>query len=123
RCDVPSPIDVFAASTHYHQRGTGMKVWLDSSAASPSATPFFETHDWEHAPNFAGPLHVDAGSSFRFQCDYFNADPVDVFQGPNAATSEMCVFAGLYYPKLDQNFDECMGLSVVGTGAQACGDE
>jgi hypothetical protein len=123
RCGVPSAIHLFAASTHYHQRGTGMKVWLDPSAASPSSTPFFETHDWEHAPSFTDPLAVAAGSFFRFQCDYFNSDSVDVFQGPNAATSEMCVFGALYYPKVDGPFETCADLSVTGTGTHPCSDE
>jgi hypothetical protein len=123
RCSVPSPITLFAASTHYHQRGTGMRVWVDPSISSPTAAPFFETHDWEHAPNFTDHLAVDAGSLFRFQCDYFNADAVDVFQGPNAATSEMCVFGALYYPKIDGEFEHCADLSVIGTGTKSCYDQ
>ncbi len=123
RCSVPRAINVFSASTHYHQRGTGMKVWIDPGASSPSAMPFFETTDWEHSPNFTGLLAVDAGSLFRFQCDYFNKDAVDVFQGPNAATSEMCVFGGLYYPKIEGDFEGCAGLSVIGTGTATCSDQ
>jgi hypothetical protein len=46
-----------------------------------------------------------------------------VFQGPNAATSEMCVFAGLYYPKIEGDFEQCFDLSVIGTGTQTCSDE
>jgi len=34
------------------------------------------------------------------QCEYANPDVTEVFQGPNAATSEMCVFAAIYYPKI-----------------------
>ena len=97
-----------------------MKVWLDESASAPTANPFFETHDWEHAPNFTRPLHVTAGSSIRTQCDYFNGDTTEVFQGPNAATSEMCVFAGLYYPKIEGEFEQCAGISVAGNGTQPC---
>jgi hypothetical protein len=66
-------------------------------------------------------LAVRAGSAFRFECAYTNNDPVDVFQGPNAATSEMCVFAGLYYPKTQGDFEGCADLSVTGHGDQACG--
>ena len=122
-CSVPKDITIFGASTHYHQRGTGMKVWLDELASAQTANPFFETHDWEHAPNFTGPLHVTAGSSIRTQCDYFNGDATEVFQGPNAATSEMCVFAGLYYPKIEGDFEQCAGISVAGNGTQPCPDQ
>jgi hypothetical protein len=121
RCSVPSDINVVAAFTHYHQRGTSMRVWVDPSMSQESSTPFHETHDWEHPADFHGPLAVPAGSAFRFQCDYTNGDAVDVFQGPNAATSEMCVFAGLYYPQATGEFDTCADLSITGRGDKACG--
>ena len=124
RCTATSDINILAASTHYHQRGTGMQVWLDPpSPSTPTTAPFFETHDWEHATNFLGPFAVAAGSVFRFQCDYFNTDAVEVFQGPNAATSEMCVFAGLYYPKADGAFDDCASRSFLGYGTHTCSDQ
>src|SRR5262249_51544791 len=49
-----------------------------------------------------------------------NTEAVEVIQGPNAATSEMCVFASLYYPKQNREFDNCLNLSVEGTGTDAC---
>jgi hypothetical protein len=65
-------------------------------------------------------LAVSAGSVFRFECDYTNNDTVDVFQGPNAATSEMCVFAGLYYPQAGDDFNFCANLSITGHEDKAC---
>jgi len=121
RCSVPSDINVIAGFTHYHQRGTAMRVWVDPSMSQQSASPIHETHDWEHPADFHGPLAVPAGSAFRFECDYTNSDTSDVFQGPNAATSEMCVFAGLYYPQAKGDFETCADLSVTGHGDQACG--
>jgi hypothetical protein len=56
----------------------------------------------------------------RFQCDYNNTDANEVFQGPNAKTSEMCVFAGLYYPKQMSKFEHCHPYSVTGFGTQNC---
>ena len=122
RCSVPSDINVVAAFTHYHQRGTSMRVWVDPSRSQESSAPIHETHDWEHPPDFEGPLGVSAGSVFRFECAYTNGDAVDVFQGPNAATSEMCVFAGLYYPQAKGDFDNCADLSITGHGDKACSD-
>jgi hypothetical protein len=122
RCSVPSDINVITGFTHYHQRGTSMRVWVDPSMKQESATPFHETRDWEHPPDFHGPMAVSAGSAFRFECAYTNPDTVDVFQGPNAATSEMCVFAGLYYPQAQGDFDTCSDLSITGHGDKVCGD-
>jgi hypothetical protein len=97
-----------------------MSIWLDPDATTRSDTPFYQTSDWEHPQTFAGPLKVPTGSYLRTRCDYMNTDAVEVIQGPNAATSEMCVFAGLYYPKQSLQFENCLNLSVEGTGTEAC---
>ncbi len=122
RCSVPANINIITATTHYHQRGTGMRAWIDPKRTEPSSTPFFETHDWEHPPDFHGTLAVSAGSDIRFECAYSNADAAEVFQGPNAATSEMCVLFGLYYPRIEGDFDNCADLSISGHGDKACSD-
>jgi len=122
RCAIPKDINLVTGFTHYHQRGTGMNVWIDPSASAQSAQPFFQTSDWQHPADFHGPLAIPAGSEFRMRCDYKNPDAVDVFQGPNASTSEMCVFAGLYYPRVNDVFEGCLDLSVTGTGPKACSD-
>jgi hypothetical protein len=122
RCSVPKDINIITASTHYHRRGSGMRAFIDPSRTQASSTPFFETNDWEHPPDFHGPLAVSAGSVFRFECAYANTEPSEVFQGPNASTSEMCVLFGLYYPKVEGDFDNCAELSVSGHGTKACRD-
>jgi hypothetical protein len=123
RCNVPVDLTMITASTHYHQRGTGMRVWLDPSPGTPAPATFYETHDWEHSTSFEGPMPLPAGSAVRFQCDYMNTDVNEVFQGPNATTSEMCVFAGLYYPKVTVPFETCTGRSLLGTGTHNCSDQ
>ncbi len=120
RCDVTGDINILTAVSHYHQRGKAMQVWIDPSRSSAAAAPFYETNDWEHPQDFYGPMTMSAGSVVRFRCDYDNPDAVDVFQGPNAATSEMCAFFGLYYPRMTSDFDYCSNLSVTGTGTHAC---
>jgi hypothetical protein len=117
---VPADLTVLTAFTHYHYRGTDMKVWLDPSVTSKAATPFFTTNDWQHPAEFTGPMTWPATSYIRFQCDYDNTDAVEVFQGPNARTSEMCVLAGLYYPKQTGGFGDCNNYSVSGFGTKAC---
>jgi hypothetical protein len=124
RCPIPSDINLLTGVTHYHQRGTGMKVYVDPAAGAPPSTPLFETHDWDHPATFAGPVPIEAGSTVRFGCEFDNASGADeIFQGPNAQTSEMCVFAGLYYPvPADSTFETCRAPSVVGDGPKACLD-
>ena len=125
RCNVPDDINLLNGFTHYHQRGTGMKVYVDSSMTTPNPTPLFSTSDWEHPADFVGPSAIKGGSVVRFQCDYDNTTGTEeIFQGPNAQTSEMCVFAGLYYPvPADaKNWQNCRQPSIVGTGTKACLD-
>jgi hypothetical protein len=122
RCSVPRDINIITASTHYHQRGTGMRAFVDPSMSQATSAPFLETHDWEHPVDFNGPLAVKAGSAFRTECSYSNAASTDVFQGPNAATSEMCVLFGLYYPRIEGDFNSCADISINGSGTQACTD-
>lgn len=122
RCGVPHDTTLISASSHYHQRGTSMRMWIDPSMKVESPTPFHQTTDWEHPADFHGPLSIPAGSAIRFECDFANSDAVDVFQGPNARTSEMCVLFGLYYPKLDEEFAGCADLSITGRGTQTCNE-
>jgi hypothetical protein len=123
RCDVTGNINIITAFTHYHQRGKAEQVWLDPDRASSADAPFFQTTDWEHPEDFHGPMAMGTGSVVRFRCDYQNPDPFDVFQGPTAATSEMCLFAGLYYPRIQGDFEFCANMSVTGTGTHACVDQ
>jgi len=122
RCDVTGDINLISGYTHYHQRGTSMQVWVDPSATAQSDTAFYATNNWEHPQVFQGPMPISKGSVLRTQCHYMNNDSVDVFQGPNASTSEMCVFAALYYPALPGDFNFCANLSVTGMGTHACPD-
>lgn len=124
RCPIPNDIKLLNGFTHYHQRGTGMKVFVDPNGQAPSTTPFYETHDWEHPQDHVGPTPIAAGSTVRFACAYDNTtSETEIFQGPNAQTSEMCVFAGLYYPKMpDSDYENCGHVSIVGEGTKACTD-
>jgi hypothetical protein len=122
RCDMTGDITLVSAYSHYHQRGMNMQVWLDPSAAAPTDTAFYASNNWEHPQEFRGPMPIRKGSILRMQCNYQNLDSVDVFQGPNAATSEMCVFAGIYYPALPGDFDFCSNMSITGMGNEPCSD-
>ncbi len=124
RCNVPKDITLLNGITHYHQRGTGMNVFIDPSKAAPTSAPFYATNDWEHPPDYKGGATIKAGSVVRLGCAYDNsAGSEEIFQGPNAETSEMCVFGALYYPKAaDDYFATCEVPSIVGTGSKACLD-
>jgi hypothetical protein len=121
RCSIPADVTVVNAFSHYHFRGTDMKVFNDLAGQARATTPFYTTTNWEHPQNFSGPSTWKQGDTIRFQCDYDNTSATEIFQGPNAQTSEMCVLAGLYYPRQVSNgFENCAQESVSGFGTQAC---
>jgi hypothetical protein len=120
RCHVGADVTVVTAFTHYHYRGTRMAVFEDVAGQPRSTTPFYTTTNWEHPQTLAGPVTWKQGDWIRYQCDYDNMDATEVFQGPNARTSEMCVLAGLYYPKQYGGFETCENASFLGFGTNAC---
>jgi hypothetical protein len=120
RCAIPTDVTIVSAFTHYHYRGTKMDVFNDGPT-TPAAAPFYSTSDWEHPAAFAGPMPLAKGSFVRTQCDFNNTENDEVFQGPNARTSEMCVLGGTYYPKQD-SFETCAVRSISGFGTKACLD-
>jgi hypothetical protein len=120
RCPVQADVNVLGAYSHYHYRGTQMQVWNDPSLTQKAPMPFYTSSDWQHPQEFMGPTVWKQGSVVRFQCDYSNTGTDEVFQGPNAKTSEMCVLFGLYYPKQSGPFEGCDNYSVSGFGNQAC---
>jgi hypothetical protein len=119
RCYVPADVNVVSAFSHYHFRGVDMKVYEDPGGR-PADKPFYTTNDWEHPQTFEGPKTWKAGDWIRYRCDYENTGSAEVFQGPSAQTSEMCVLAGLYYPKQEGRFDACEDESFIGFGKDAC---
>jgi len=124
RCAVPQDVTLLTGFSHYHQHGTGMTAYSDPSMTTPSTKPIYTSSNWEHPDEIAPGTVLKGGSAFRFICNYDNTSgTTEIIQGPNVKTSEMCAFFGLYYPKLDPNFEGCGTSSFVGTGTQSCSQE
>jgi hypothetical protein len=114
-CTAPAGSNFFSMSTHTHKHATSAIVNFVSGASTqeivhtgtestypPDQQPGTGV-DWEHpgvgtwlSPNF---LKVQAGDSFTYSCSYVNTDPTTaVVVGNTAATNEMCMAIGYYYP-------------------------
>lgn len=123
RCTLPKDITLQTIFPHYHSRGYGYRAFLDLPSQPPSTAPFYTSTDWEHPAAWKdGPLLLKAGTKIRFYCDYNNSGgSAEYFQGPSAATNEMCMFTGMYYPAMDQASEYCLSdMDQFGTGAAAC---
>jgi hypothetical protein len=91
----------------------------DATAAA-AIGPLYETTEWSEPVPRVFPLDPPAtlpsGSSIRYRCDYDNPDSTTVVQGLSAATNEMCMFVGMYWPKADPAMELCLDGRVTGQG-------
>jgi len=113
-CQAPVGSKFFTMSTHTHKHATA--AWVDFIHAG-STTEIVHTGttstypadqeqgsglDWEHpgvglwtTPNF---LTIQQGDSFTYHCSYSNTGTAAVTVGETAASNEMCMAIGYYFP-------------------------
>jgi hypothetical protein len=98
-CTAPVGSNFFAMTTHTHKHATLAQVNYISGGQTMNIV---NTTDWEHpdvglwnAPNF---LTVKQGDSFTYSCSYQNNSAQAVTVGETAATNEMCMSIGYYFP-------------------------
>ena len=98
-CSAPTGSNFFVMTTHTHKHATAAEVNYVSGGVT---TNIVNTTDWEHpdvgvwtAPNF---LTVKDGDSFTYSCSYSNPGSTAVTVGETAASNEMCMAIGYYFP-------------------------
>ncbi len=113
-CHAPVGANFFQMATHTHKHGVVATIDLNSGGQT---TPLVYTGaaqtypadqvpgtgpDYQHpgvamwnAPNF---LTLKAGDSFTYSCSYENDGSTPVLVGDTAASNEMCMMMGYYYP-------------------------
>jgi hypothetical protein len=113
-CTAPVGSKFFSMSTHTHKHATAAVVNFVSGGSSqeivhtgtdttyPAAQQTGTGTDWEHpgvslwnGPDF---LTVKQGDSFSYSCTYVNMASTPVTVGETAASNEMCMAIGYYYP-------------------------
>jgi hypothetical protein len=98
-CSAPIGSKFFVMTSHTHKHAVETKV---NYVHAGTTTNIVDTTDWEHpdvglwnAPNF---LTVQSGDSFTYSCAYSNTGPTAVTVGETAASNEMCMAIGYYFP-------------------------
>jgi len=98
-CTAPVGSKFFAVTSHTHKHATDTKVNFVSGGQTENIV---NTTDWEspdvglfYAPSF---LTVNAGDSFTYSCSYSNTTSQAVLVGETAASNEMCMAIGYYFP-------------------------
>ena len=84
----------FTVSTHAHKRATHTQV-------NDGATIVFQSDNWEHpgaADWRANPNYTFSSGTLTYRCDYTNDTANTVRTGDSAATDEMCMAVGYFFP-------------------------
>jgi hypothetical protein len=93
-CNVPSDAKFYVMSTHLHKQGVHTQV-------TDGAAMVFESNDWEHPGAHdwdASPFYTFASGKLTYKCDYSNPNPYAIHTGNSAATDEMCMAVGYFFP-------------------------
>lgn len=94
-CGVPAGAKFWMMSTHAHKQAT-------KTAVKDGARVVFESLDWEHpgAAMFMTPSTFETFSTGRitYECTYTNTTGRTINSGQSAATDEMCMASGYYFP-------------------------
>lgn len=103
-CGIPKDVNLFTAASHMHSHG------VYYTARSSDGQLLYETKDWaEPEPwTFSPPRLLKAGSTIDVACDFDNPTDQSLSFGESAATNEMCIFVGGYYPALDGEQITCL---------------
>ena len=107
-CQTPAGSKFWLMSTHAHKQA--IKTTVKSGAAA-STNIAFESTDWEHPGGktwMATPFYSFDGNQLTFTCNYTNPTNRIIQSGDSAATDEMCMAAGYYFPATKPVFCYCV---------------
>ncbi|MEO8548786.1 MAG: hypothetical protein ABI678_02390 [Kofleriaceae bacterium] len=106
-CDAPAGAKFWTLSTHAHKQAVDMKI-------SDGTSMLFDSQDWEHPGTkdwTASPFYSFAGK-INWTCTYDNTGDnknSTISQGTSAATDEMCMATGYYFPATKAQFCVAQG--------------
>ncbi|HVU01117.1 MAG TPA: hypothetical protein VHE30_05170 [Polyangiaceae bacterium] len=111
-CPIPKDVNLALLWSHMHARGVGFIAVTSDDRAAERVGNLFETRDWSEpqarAFSYAPPVVLHAGTSITYTCDYDNPTSNTFTQGPSAATNEMCILHGMYWPRLPASVETCL---------------
>ena len=90
---------------------------------SDASSMVYDNTDWEH-PSVkqwtATPFYTFASNNVSWACSYANGGSTTIQEGQSAATNEMCMATGYYFPAMGPKFEvelynngspsQCVGL-------------
>jgi hypothetical protein len=102
-CSTPEGAQFWLLGTHSHKQSIMTDV-------KDGATMLYTSNDWEHPPTklYSSPSYLSfASGKLTYECTYdntgSNADTT-IVSGPSAATNEMCMALGYFFPATGPKF-------------------
>jgi hypothetical protein len=122
-CPIPEDVNLLFAASHMHRRGASFEA---HQGGQPEGS-LYTSKTWsEPVPRTFSPTDASAkvakGASISYSCSYQNSDDQRYIAGPSAQHDEMCMFIGMYYPKLDTATELCWNGTAKTTGTASCLD-
>ncbi|MDX2088050.1 MAG: hypothetical protein SFX73_09375 [Kofleriaceae bacterium] len=93
-CNTPANAKFWTMSTHAHKQAVKTEVTSGQAVA-------FTSTDWEHPGSqdwMTAPFYTFANNQLTFSCTYNNPTNRTITAGDSAATDEMCMATGYYFP-------------------------
>jgi hypothetical protein len=115
-CPIPKDINLGLLWSHMHARGYSFRAWTDDQVATqqlggdvydqPGPDGWQEPHVQTYP--YDPPVTIHAGSKLMFSCTFHNTTSQTFSFGQSAATAEMCLLHGMYWPRLDSATEQCL---------------
>jgi hypothetical protein len=97
-CTTPPNVKFWLMSTHAHKQAIKTEV-LDGNATTGTAV--FTSNNWEHPGAQAwmtSPFYAFESGQVTYRCTYNNPSTEVIHDGDSAASDEMCMASGYYFP-------------------------
>jgi hypothetical protein len=92
-CTAPDDMNILSVTSHMHKHGVAFRSDVSGETLYASST-------WDDPPRqvFDPSRLIKKGSKVHFECDFVNGGDTPLTFGESAATNEMCVLLGQFYP-------------------------
>jgi hypothetical protein len=99
-CNIPANVQIMDLVSHMHMHATQIV------AKTASGKLVYESTEWDHpTPSiFTPPLALGTDTQVTWTCSYDNQGDTPLSFGESAATNEMCILGGTFYPAPERSF-------------------
>jgi len=91
---LPQNIKLLGGVSHMHRHAVSF------TATTSDGRVLYQGTDWNEPKEavFDPPMDISAGTRITWSCNYNNTTGTTLTFGESAATNEMCIFTGTFYP-------------------------